>query len=109
MDLSNKSCDTLFICGSISAATKIFNEQTQIEQIYEFSHETFGTNLPKSYHIVYYDTKTMSFVNLEDQLQHDLNPFQSNTSNSVESTTNSPTCIHLYIVSNTRLRTGKNQ
>jgi hypothetical protein len=109
MDLSNKSCDVLFICGSIRATTKQFNEQTQIEQIHEFSHKAFGTNLPKSYQIVYYDTKTMSFVNLEDQLQHELNPFQSNTSTSVESITNSPNCIHLYIVSNTRLRTGKNQ
>ncbi len=108
MDSSNDSCDALLICGGLTAFTKRFNQQTNIDQVNEYIHQEFDLSLPQSYRIVYYDITTMSFVNLEDQLQNGLNPFELNSSNGVQSTTSTTDCIRLYIVSNTHSHTGKN-
>jgi len=108
MDSSNKSCDTLLKCGSLSTHTKTFNRETKIEQVHDHVRQFFDSNLPNSYEIVYYDTTTMSFVNLEDQLQNGLNPFELNSSTGVESTTSPIDCIRLYVVSNAHFQSGKN-
>lgn len=109
MDLSNKSCDILIKCGNLTGGPKKFNEQTTIEQIHKYISEEFGKNLPSSYQIVYYDTKSMSFIDLEDQLLHGSNPFQSHLSFGVESTTYSSNSIHFYIIANTSVKLGKIQ
>jgi len=108
MDLSNESREALLICGSLTSVTKRFNEQTNIDQVNEYIRQEFDSNLPTSYRIVYYDITTMSMVNLGDQLQNGLTPFQLNSSIGVQSTTSTPNCIHLYIVSDTHSQTGKN-
>jgi hypothetical protein len=107
MDPSNESCDTVLICGSVTLFTKRFNEQTKIDQVYEYIRQEFHSNLPRSHRVVYYDPTTMSLVNLEDQLRNGLNPFQSNSSIGVQTTTSTIDCIRLYIVSNTDSHTGK--
>lgn len=107
MALPSERCDNLFICGDLKGTTSKFNEnETTIEQVYEYVRQSFQGSLPASYRIVYYDSKTMSFVNLKKQLQNGSNPFYMNSSNGVQSTTSTPDCIRFYIVSNTHSQLG---
>jgi len=103
MDLSNKSFDTLVICGTMTTSTKKFNGQTNIEQIREYVCHSFPSNLPQSYRIVYYDTMSMSFVDLEDQLRNEVNPFQMNPSIGVQDIDSMPSSIHLFVVQNSSI------
>ena len=107
MDLSN---DILITCGTMDISTRKFNEQTKIEHVRKFISESFSSISLNSYRIVYYDTSTMSFVDLEDQLRNGFNPFQSNSSTSVESTSTMPTGIRLFVVKNSSInpQTGRN-
>jgi len=86
---------------------KKFNEKTRIKQVNDYLRQSFHGNLPESYRIVYYDTTKMSFVNLENQLRNESNPFQTNSSDGVRSTTSTIDCIRLYVVSNTNSQSGK--
>jgi hypothetical protein len=104
MDPSNGLYGTLLICGNQTKITRKFNEQTTIEQVCEYVSQSFDTSLPTSYRIVYYDPTTMSFVNLEHQLQNGFNPFQLNSSMGVRNRTDR---IYLYVVSNSHSQNGK--
>ena len=114
MNISIGSPDTLLTCGRITSTTKTFNEQTNIEQVREYVCDTFGSDLPNSYRIVYYDTEMMSFVDLEDKLQNGINPFQLNSSAGAQDTSSSTNSIQLFILDNLsrksdiRSQTGRN-
>ncbi|CAF4040392.1 unnamed protein product [Rotaria sordida] len=81
----------------MTGLTRTFNERTNIEQVNEYVRQSFCSSLPQSYRIIYYDTTTMSLVDLEDQLRNRLNPFQSNSSIAMQ---NIPMCTRLYVVNN---------
>jgi hypothetical protein len=106
MAVPNTSVETLIICGNTAMNTKKFNEQTGINQVHEIVRQSFSSNLLNSYRIQYYDTATMLFVDLEDQLRNGINPFQSNSTTGVQDVASPPSCIHLFVVNNSRVNSN---
>ena len=102
-----EACNTLLICGNITKVTERFNDQTSFRDVYDHVQQAFGTHLPESYRIVYYDPTRMSLIDLEDQLRNGASPFQINSSPGVRSITSMTDCLRLYITVHRPVPTGK--
>lgn len=90
---SSDSFDSLVVCGTQTSTTKKFNRQTKFLQIHEYVHSTFHSSLPNSYRILYYDLKTMAFIDLADHYRK-----PANTLGDLHYSTSVP--LQLFIVNN---------
>ncbi len=97
MAIPNGSVEILITCGNTAVIRK-FNEQTNIGQVHAIVLQEFRSNLLHPYRIMYYDTTTQSFVDLEDQLRNGINPFQLNPTIGVQDAASPSENVRLYVV-----------
>ncbi|CAF4088459.1 unnamed protein product, partial [Rotaria sp. Silwood1] len=57
MTLSHQTINTYINCGSDKRHTTNLNNQSNIDQIHEHIRDLFGSHLPKSYYLTFYNNE----------------------------------------------------
>ncbi|UJR14563.1 hypothetical protein I4U23_001559 [Adineta vaga] len=107
MEISNSSLDTLVTYGrtTITITTRQLNDLKNSKEIRACLCRLFSMDLPNSYRIIYYNPITMTFVDLDNQLQQGISPFQMRSSVGVRDLESVSSSIHLFITKDLTINT----
>ncbi|CAF1176210.1 unnamed protein product [Rotaria sp. Silwood1] len=102
MTLSHQTINTYINCGCDKRHTTSLNNQSNIDQIHEHIRDLFGSHLPKSYYLTFYNNEHKKFIKLnQNVLDYGWNPFQLKSSINNQSIENILHFVELYVIDTT--------